>query len=136
MRRFSFGRRRRLEEFIQQTGFDADADLILNGMHVPSLRQILVDSARHLATLVDVPAFIHGDLCFSNMLYDSRMRGIKVIDPRGVDEDGQRMIYGSQLYDVAKLAHSVLGLYDHILAGQYALSVDGQHFFFSNIWCG
>ncbi len=120
----------RLEEFIQQTGFDADADLILNGMHVPSLRQILVDSARHLATLVDVPAFIHGDLCFSNMLYDSRMRGIKVIDPRGVDEDGQRMIYGSQLYDVAKLAHSVLGLYDHILAGQYALSVDGQHFSF------
>ena len=40
------------------------------------------------------------------------------------------MVYGSQLYDVAKLAHSILGLYDHIVAGQYALSVDSQHFTF------
>ena len=40
------------------------------------------------------------------------------------------MVYGSQLYDVAKLAHSILGLYDHIVAGQYALSVHGQHFSF------
>jgi hypothetical protein len=40
------------------------------------------------------------------------------------------MNYGSQLYDVAKLAHSILGLYDHIVAGQYVLSVDSNHFSF------
>lgn len=120
----------RLEEFIRQTGFDADAELVLNGIRLPSLRKILADSSAHLMTLGDVPAFVHGDLCLSNILYDSRMRAIKLIDPRGVDEDGQRMVYGSQLYDVAKLAHSILGLYDHIVAGQYALSVDGQRFSF------
>ena len=120
----------RLEQFIRQTGFDADAELILNGVRLPSLRQILNDSSAHLMTLSDYPAFIHGDLCLSNILYDSRMRAIKLIDPRGVDEDGERMLYGSQLYDVAKLFHSILGLYDHIVAGQYELSVDGPHFSF------
>jgi len=121
---------RRLEDFIRQTGFNADAELILNGVSLPSLRKILTDSSTHLMTLGDVPAFVHGDLCLSNILYDSRMRSIKLIDPRGADEDGQRMLYGSQLYDVAKLTHSILGLYDHIVAGQYALSVDGQRFSF------
>ena len=120
----------RLEDFISQTGFDADAELVLNGVCLPSLRQILADSSAHLLTLGDVPAFVHGDLCLSNILYDSRMRSIKLIDPRGADQDGQLMLYGSQLYDLAKLAHSILGLYDHIVAGQYALSVDGQHFSF------
>ena len=122
--------RGRLEDFIRQTGFDADAELVLNNVRLPPLRQILADSSAHLMTLRDVPGFVHGDLCLSNILYDSRMRTIKVIDPRGVDENGQRMMYGSQLYDVAKLAHSILGMYDHIVAGQYALSVDGQHFSF------
>lgn len=120
----------RLEAFIRQTGFDADAELLLNGIRLPSLRQILADSSAHLMTLGDVPAFVHGDLCLSNILYDSRMRAIKLIDPRGADEDGQRMVFGSQVYDVAKLAHSILGLYDHIVAGQYALSVERQHFSF------
>lgn len=120
----------RLEDFVRQTGFDVDAELVLNGVRLPSLRRILADSGAHLMTLDDVPAFVHGDLCLSNILYDSRMRAIKLIDPRGADEDGLRMVYGSQLYDVAKLAHSILGLYDHIVAGQYALSVDGQNFVF------
>ena len=120
----------RLEDFILQTGFDADAELVLNGLRLPSLRRILTDTSAHLMTLGDVPAFVHGDLCLSNILYDSRMRSIKLIDPRGVDENCQRMVYGSQLYDVAKLAHSILGLYDHIVAEQYALSVDGQNFSF------
>ncbi len=120
----------RLEDFVRQTGFNADAELLLNGARLPSLRHILADSSAHLMTLNDLPAFVHGDLCLSNILYDSRMRAIKVIDPRGADEDGRQMVFGSQLYDVAKLAHSVLGLYDHIVAGQYALSVDGLNFVF------
>jgi hypothetical protein len=120
----------RLEDFIQQTGFDADAELIFNGLNLPSLRQILSNVSTHLEMLDDVPAFVHGDLCLSNVLYDSRVRAIKLIDPRGIDEYGHRMNYGSQLYDVAKLAHSILGLYDHIVAGQYVLSVDNNHFSF------
>jgi hypothetical protein len=120
----------RLEDFIQQTGFDADAELMLNEIQLPSLNQILSNVSSYVMTLEDLPAFVHGDLCLSNILYDSRVRAIKLIDPRGVDENGQKMICGSQLYEVAKLAHSIIGLYDHIVAGQYTLKVDKCHFSF------
>ncbi|NLR75014.1 hypothetical protein [Leeia aquatica] len=121
----------RLAEFSADTGFNADVALHLNGRMLPSLKEILADTSKHLMALPDMAAFLHGDLCLSNILYDSRMRAIKLIDPRGVDEDGQNMIFGSQLYDVAKLAHSVIGLYDHIIAGQYHLSVANNNFTFS-----
>lgn len=120
----------RLEDFIQNTKLDVDSELVFNGVNLPSLRHILEDASSHLMNLKDVPALVHGDLCLSNILYDSRMRAIKLIDPRGIDENGDIMMYGSQLYDVAKLAHSILGLYDHIVAGQYSLSIDGQQFWF------
>jgi len=42
-----------------------------------------------------------------------------VIDPRGVDLDGNLSVYGDLRYDVAKLAHSILGLYDFIIAGMF-----------------
>jgi len=66
---------------------------------------------------LDKVVVIHGDLCFSNILYDSRTDTISVIDPRGQDSDGNPSIYGHSLYDVAKLAHSLIGGYDLIVAG-------------------
>ena len=44
-----------------------------------------------------------------------------MIDPRGLDFENNQLIYGDIRYDVAKLAHSVIGLYDHIIAGYYEL---------------
>jgi hypothetical protein len=35
-------------------------------------------------------------------------------------------LYGDPRYDMAKLSHSVIGLYDFILAGRYALDYDGN----------
>lgn len=61
-----------------------------------------------------MPAVLHGDLCFSNILYDRRSDTLKIIDPRGHDMvDGVR---GNQLYDLAKLFHSAYGGYDFALA--------------------
>lgn len=65
---------------------------------------------------LDKATVIHGDLCFSNILYDSRADALKIIDPRGLDSFDQQTIYGSHLYDVAKLYHSAAGLYDHAVA--------------------
>lgn len=62
---------------------------------------------------------VHGDFCFSNLLYDSRKRIIKMIDPRGLDASGVLSIYGDPRYDLAKLYHSVIGMYDFIIAGAY-----------------
>mgnify|MGYP006131593669 FL=1 len=78
----------------------------------------------------NIIGFLHGDLCFSNILYDSRSESIKLIDPRGIDNSGSEMLYGSIIYDVAKLSHSVIGLYDYIISDQYELSGDKHVFNF------
>lgn len=62
-------------------------------------------------------AVLHGDLCFSNILYDRRSDSLKIIDPRGITEDGE--VFGNQLYDVAKLYHSSEGMYDFAVAGSH-----------------
>ena len=64
-------------------------------------------------------AIIHGDLCFSNILYDPQTGLIKLIDPRGdFFEEG---CYGDPRYDLAKLLHSFHGGYDFIMQEMYDL---------------
>ena len=46
---------------------------------------------------------IHGDLCLSNILFNSRINSIKVIDPRGIGYNNNLTIYGDQNYDLAKI---------------------------------
>lgn len=64
-------------------------------------------------------ALIHGDLCLSNILYDSRNRIIRLIDPRG--GFGTYDMYGDARYDLAKLAHSMEGDYDFYVNGLFDL---------------
>lgn len=67
-------------------------------------------------------ALSHGDLCFSNMLYDKRISMLKLIDPRGAEsQDG---LFFDSYYDVCKLSHSVLGDYDLINNGLFELTYD------------
>jgi hypothetical protein len=68
---------------------------------------------------------MHGDFCFSNILYASRLRRIKVIDPRG-SIDGPPSLWGDPRYDLAKLAHSIVGRYDQIIAGRCRVRRSGD----------
>lgn len=97
-----------------------DENYTINGVQVGSIRDIIED----LDTYIDKDCYkynsiMHGDLCFSNILYDSRSNHIKLIDPRGVDNKRNISIYGDWRYDVAKLAHSVIGKYDFIIANRF-----------------
>jgi hypothetical protein len=65
---------------------------------------------------------MHGDFCLSNILFDSRIDRIKVIDPRGLNAFGEYSSFGDLAYDLAKLTHSILGLYDFIIAGAFDLN--------------
>lgn len=67
-------------------------------------------------------AFTHGDLCFSNILYEKRIAQIKFVDPRGADTPDE--LFSHPLYDLAKLSHSVLGNYDFINHGLFELVFD------------
>ena len=56
--------------------------------------------------------FSHGDLCFSNMIFSETENKITFIDPRGGKEDE---VFRTPYYDLAKISHSLLGGYDHII---------------------
>ena len=57
---------------------------------------------------------VHGDLCFSNMMWDNSSNRITMLDPRGE-------IFYSPYYDIAKLRHSIFG-YDFIDAELYTVN--------------
>ena len=111
---------KRLNQYAQQTGVSLDTQWVINGVTTPSLCEIVNETGAMIAAnQTDFVSLMHGDFCFSNILYDFKSRSIKVIDPRGVDNEGHLSIYGDLRYDVAKLAHSVLGLYDFIIGGMF-----------------
>lgn len=116
----------RLDTFARQTGIDLDLGWRFGGRALPSLHRIAEDAAALALSQPAVPSFLHGDLCFSNILFDFRADRIKLIDPRGLDAEGRITPFGDLRYDMAKLAHSVLGLYDVIIAGRYVLQARGH----------
>lgn len=102
---------------------------ILKNLHIlfPSLtRQI-----QYMSTSVSCH-IIHGDLCFSNILFDINHQIVRLIDPRG--HFGSKGIFGDPRYDVAKLRHSISGLYDFILADLYKVEETTLGIFFGRIF--
>lgn len=66
--------------------------------------------------------FSHGDLCFSNILFSPEDLEIKLIDPKGFENNGMRSPY----YDIAKLSHSILGYYDLIINNMVKIAFDKE----------
>jgi hypothetical protein len=62
---------------------------------------------------------IHGDLCFSNIIYDQITDNPKLIDPRGAF--GKIGIFGDPVYEMLKLSQCVLGDYDYLAANLYSI---------------
>jgi len=61
---------------------------------------------------------IHGDLCFSNILYNIPNNQYRIIDPRG---KWGNSVFGDIKYDLAKLRHSIVGGYDSINNGLFSI---------------
>jgi hypothetical protein len=99
----------RLDAYAGQADVDLDAPWTLNGRAAPSLRAIAHEAAAAMLAVPPAPCFLHGDFCFSNILFDFRAGRVKTIDPRGTDALGRPSRFGDLRYDLAKLAHSVLG---------------------------
>ncbi|MGR5328172.1 capsular biosynthesis protein [Photobacterium damselae] len=114
----------RLNEYCQSIQVQLNTPWIYNGHLSASFSDLLAKSERYLPTENQIGSVMHGDFCFSNILYDFRSNKIKTIDPRGIDLQGNLTIFGDTRYDLAKLSHSILGLYDWIIAGYYQVDVD------------
>jgi hypothetical protein len=115
----------RLERFARESGEWISRPLSYAGRPSPSLIEI----AERLVPAMDLASgrigcAMHGDFCFSNLLYDGRNRRIKALDPRGTVERTPSL-FGDLRYDLAKLGHSIVGRYDQIVAGRYQLTRAG-----------
>lgn len=66
----------------------------------------------------------HGDLCFSNILYDKNSYVMKFIDTKGALEE--KDLWTDPFYDLAKLSHSILGKYDFINNGLFEISLNNE----------
>lgn len=117
----------RLEDLARSSEIDIDAACRFNGRALPSLRRMaeIADAAIPPADTACHLRLVHGDFCFSNILYDARAALVRVIDPRGASASGAVTAFGDVRYDLGKLYHSVVGRYDHILAGYYRLESFG-----------
>jgi hypothetical protein len=117
--------RSRLDDFILQNP-SAESYFVYDGTHkwgierVKQTLEIFVERSRLLE--IDEIAPIHGDFCFSNLLYDHKVRLVKMIDPRG--DFGVPGVFGDRRYDLAKLAHSYAGKYDLIIADRLSVEVE------------
>lgn len=98
----------------------------VNGIPCPSFEEVMTDIQEILPEFAadKRQGVIHGDMCFSNILYDLRSRICKFIDPRG--SFGQSGIFGDQKYDLAKLYHSVHGLYDFLVNDLFSVHLEGS----------
>lgn len=67
----------------------------------------------------------HGDLCFSNILYERHGRVLKLVDPKGASNPDE--LWGDPRYDVVKLSHSLLGDYDFINGGLFKIQIDAKN---------
>ena len=113
------------DEFTSGISFLLDNDFYLNGTKFLSFKKTVKKIINYLNNLRDPKRLkplnlIHGDMCFNNIIYEPFFGSLKVIDPRGKNNDGSS--YYPNCYDIAKISHSVLGLYDPIVAGLYSLN--------------
>lgn len=118
----------RLNELKEDNSFSKyfSTDIVVNGITYRSL-QYYIDNLsdileKHNIYNLKNLSIIHGDLCFSNILYDVDTGIIRLIDPRG--KFGDYDIYGDYRYDLAKLSHSVNGRYDYIINDLFYLNND------------
>lgn len=86
----------------------------------PNLKDFISEIGEELVINPRI-GIIHGDLCFSNILFDVNNQIVKLIDPRG--SFGKIGIYGDVRYDLAKLRHSIHGLYDYVVSDLFEISI-------------
>lgn len=66
----------------------------------------------------------HGDLCFSNILYNKETNMLRLIDPKGAVKEEE--LWTNPYYDIAKLSHSICGRYDFFNSGLFDIRIEAD----------
>lgn len=115
----------RLEQLERNSNFSKyfSNEFYINGKRIKEvnqLKKVILNLVNELKiNIKDELSIIHGDYFFANILYEPTADIAKLIDPRG--DFGGYGIYGDNYYDLAKLAHSVDGMYDFIIEDLFEL---------------
>lgn len=123
----------RLEELSKQSGWRerlSHEKLMINGKLYNNYTQLSNSIESLLIKLREScsGSIIHGDYCFSNILYDLNTQIARLIDPRG--SFGKQKMYGDPRYDIAKLRHSISGRYDFIVADLFKVEERNAEYIF------
>lgn len=124
-----FNKLKEQNEFIEILKYD---QIFINGFGYKNLPLLFDNFIEKLSLLTsrNINAhIIHGDYCFSNILFDVNSFIIKLIDPRG--SFGVKGIYGDSRYEIAKLRHSAIGKYDFIVSNLYKIQINKNHIDFT-----
>jgi hypothetical protein len=117
----------RFAQFVAHAGIDPARGWRINGVAMPSPESMIAEMTVRIGRPAESDiALMHGDFCFSNILFDFRRGGVKLLDPRGCAGAGPSL-YGDSRYDRVKLYHSLAGGYDFIVAGCFDLTRDGDY---------
>lgn len=117
--------RARIAAYLRSDESGGSSSITLNGRRHPPVGEVVEEMIEAIRpTRADDVRFWHGDFHYGNLLFDASSDRVFSIDPRGQLEGGGMTSFGDFRYDVAKLAHSVLGRYDRILMGAARLTID------------
>ena len=109
-----------------------EKEYILNGKVLKPFNEIWDKIKKYIESdlIVDKFYYIHGDLCFSNILYGvnpiTQDLILKMIDPRG--SFGNTKYFGDPYYDLAKVSHSCSGGYEYFIYDKFNVDVDKNSF--------
>ncbi|WP_455541853.1 hypothetical protein [Intestinibacter sp.] len=127
---------KRIEELKQHKKYSVIKSYIENGTDYNSIDEIVGKYLKLYKKINDrkfehISVIGHGDLCFSNILYDTGSSMLKLIDTKGAVEEEQ--MWTNPYYDIAKLSHSVCGRYDFFNSGLYEIKLNKDLKFDLNI---
>ncbi len=118
----------RIVSFKGEENYNIIANYIENGTDYKDIDEILNFYKSLYSKLIKskklkyISVIGHGDLCFSNILYDMETETLKLIDPKGALT--AKDLWTDPFYDIAKLSHSICGLYDYFNNGLYSIHLD------------
>lgn len=98
-----------------------------NGMTIDDLVQKYFSLKQAIESRVQyepISVIGHGDPCFANAMYNKSTKTLKFIDPKGAMTESE--LWTNPYYDVAKLSHSVCGLYDFFNNAIYDIKVESD----------